>query len=180
MKEVEAAENAQKVSGDRPQTPGCGPPRELCPSSDGFPPKTRTDVVQEVKTETSTRAKRPLISEIYSPPRVTAMARRLGLAAGEALDLSTPEADGYVWDFSRRECRARARKIVQETEPFLIVFSPECTPFSTLQNLNMRTEKGKLKVEAARAVGTKHLEFCCSLMEEQMGKGNPNNTPFRL
>ena len=41
----------------------------------------------------------------------------------------------------------------------MIVGSPECTPFSIIQNLNMSTPEGKEKVQRAREEGTKHLEF---------------------
>ena len=53
----------------------------------------------------------------------------------------------------------------------MIIRSPECTPFSTIQNLNMRTPEGKDKVERARAKGTKHLEFCCKIYMIQVAAG---------
>ncbi len=50
-----------------------------------------------------TRAVRRLVSEIYSPPRVTAMLKRMtnqGLTPGLALDLTTIDPDdGRPWDF---------------------------------------------------------------------------------
>ena len=43
------------------------------------------------------------ISEVYSPLRVTAMAEKMGLQAGWALDLAEVDADdGMPWDFSSR------------------------------------------------------------------------------
>ena len=50
------------------------------------------------------------VSEIYSPPRVSALARRMGLRKGFALDLTVvgPD-DGRPWDFrNSREARQSA------------------------------------------------------------------------
>ena len=44
------------------------------------------------------------VSEVYSPPRVTSMAKKMGMHAGSAMDLRT----GF--DFTRKEDRDRARK----------------------------------------------------------------------
>jgi len=61
------------------------------------------------------RGLRALVSEIYSPPRVTAMLRSmpsLRLAPGFALDLTVPsEIDGSIWDFSLAEKRQQARAL---------------------------------------------------------------------
>ena len=70
-----------------------------------------------------------------------------------------PDKDGYVWDFGLHDCRQRAFKMIRETRPYTITGSPQCTPFSTMQDLNMRTPESKAKVEKAREEGTKHLEF---------------------
>ena len=53
----------------------------------------------------------------------------------------------------------------------MIVGSPECTQFVTIQNLNMRTSEGTEKVERAREEGTKHLEFCCKIYMLQIEAG---------
>jgi len=72
---------------------------------------------------------RALVSEIYSPPRVTAMLRSmpsLRLAPGFALDLTVPsEFDGSVWDFSLPEKRAQARALLRQQKPMLLFGSPE-------------------------------------------------------
>ena len=44
-----------------------------------------------------------MIAEIYSPPRVTAAARRLpknGLLTGLAVDITVDDTTGRPWDFS--------------------------------------------------------------------------------
>ena len=79
------------------------------------------------------------LSEVYSPPRIVAEAKRMGMRGGFSLDFTVPGPDGYVWDFDKAECRSRALKLVRKVKPYMLIGSPECTPFSTLQNLNMRT-----------------------------------------
>ena len=48
--------------------------------------------------------KDPDIAEIYSPPRVIAMGKKLGLRIGEPMDLTTG------WDFRKPEHREQALK----------------------------------------------------------------------
>ena len=93
------------------------------------------------------------VSEFYSPPRVVKMARELGTKGGVSLDLIVPANDGYVWDFSRQHCKDRATQIVNDKRPLFLMMSPECTPYSNIQNLNMRTPAGKANVELARRRG---------------------------
>ena len=111
------------------------------------------------------------VSEFYSPPRVVKMAKALGMRGGVSLDLTVPASDGYVWDFSRKHCRDKAMQIIQDQKPLFLMLSPECMPYSNIQNLNMRTAEGKAKVERARRRGDVHLRFCVSLAEAQMSGG---------
>ena len=97
------------------------------------------------------------VSEFYSPPRVVKMAKKLGMRGGVSLDLTVPASDGFVWDFSRKHCRDKALDIIHDQKPLFLMLSPECTPYSNIQNLNMRTPQGKAKVEAARRRGDVHL-----------------------
>ena len=53
----------------------------------------------------------------------------------------------------------------------MITGSPESTPFSTIQNLDMRTREGKEQVERAREEGTQHLEFCGKMYMLQVEAG---------
>ena len=102
------------------------------------------------------------ISEIYSPPRITTVARRYGLRAGCSLDITTFDVDGRPWDFDDVEMRNRAiRKIVQE-KPYVVITSPMCTDLSIMMNTNWgklgQTEKGR-RLSRARM----HLRFACTL-----------------
>ena len=58
---------------------------------------------QRYKRERS-RAVKAIVSEIHSPPRVSAATRllpELRLIPGFALDLTTADVDGALWDFTR-------------------------------------------------------------------------------
>ena len=84
------------------------------------------------------RAFRRVVSEIYSPPRVTGIMRGGGvLQPGVALDLTTTDPhDGQPWDFDRPEKRTRARTLLHDQEPILVIGSPACKAFSTWQAFN--------------------------------------------
>ena len=101
------------------------------------------------------------VCEIYSPPRITLQARKYGLRPGEAMDLMT----GY--DFDKEEDRIRAWNIIEKDKPMLLVGSPECRMFSTLQNLNRWTNKKLKEYESAK----RHLEFTCKLYDHQISQG---------
>ena len=58
------------------------------------------------------------VAEVYSPSRVTDMARRMGLRAGWALDNITQDDDGREWDFYQLEMRNRAIRTVLRTAVF--------------------------------------------------------------
>ena len=63
------------------------------------------------------KAIKTVLSEIYSPPRVTACAKLLpscDILPGFALDLTTVDAHGVPWDFDLPERRAAARRLVEE------------------------------------------------------------------
>ena len=78
------------------------------------------------------QAVRAIVAELYSPPRVSDLARRMpqcGLSAGFALDLT----DGL--DLTRED-RDRAEALLRETRPMLSIVLPMCTSFSTWQLIN--------------------------------------------
>ena len=82
------------------------------------------------------RAARAIVAEFYSPPRIIALARELpgyGIASGLALDLTTHDAQGRPWDFSKAEMRAEAERLFEEQKPTLRVGTPMCTAFSSWQ-----------------------------------------------
>ena len=68
------------------------------------------------------------IAEVFSPSRVTVEAERRKMNPGIAMDLRT------VWDFSPVRHQQAALKYVDLVKPRLLIGSPECRMFSTLQN----------------------------------------------
>jgi len=113
---------------------------------------------------------RPLVSEVYSPPRVTRLASRYGLAPGTAFDLTTCDENGKYWDFDQEERRKRALEVIKTEEPILVIGSPMCTAFSLIQNLN----KGKVdscKVKENWRKAMIHLRFCLEIYQHQIDQG---------
>ena len=111
------------------------------------------------------------LAEIDSPPRVVTESNNMGMRGGFSLDLTASDQDDYICDISKHECRQKAFAKIRECRPYMIVGSPECTPFSTIQSLDMRTPEGKEKVKRARAEGPTHLEFCCKIYMLQIEAG---------
>ena len=60
------------------------------------------------------------------------------VAPGFASDTTTTDEGGNRWDFSKRHMREKAKNIIKETEPILLIGSPMCTAFSTGQNINKK------------------------------------------
>ena len=70
------------------------------------------------------KALRAVVSEIYSPPRVSAVAKMCpsyGVLPGFALDLTTHDDDGRHWDFDEEEMRTRAWKKIEKEQPLLLI-----------------------------------------------------------
>ena len=112
---------------------------------------------------------KPIISEIYSAPRVTAAAKMmpsLGLLPGFALDLTTKNELGERWDFSKSEHRQKARRLVEVEKPMFLIGSPACTAYSSWQQLN-NTKRDPSVVTRERACADVHLAFVCELYELQ-------------
>ena len=107
-----------------------------------------------------------LVSEIYSPPRVTEALRHLSnkvLTPGVALDLTTVDPDdGKPWDFDTAEKRNKARALLAEQRPLFLTGSPCCTRWCTWQALNdSRKDPDVARRERVRALV--HLEFVAEL-----------------
>ena len=109
------------------------------------------------------------VTEVFSQPRIAAMASRMGLTPGRSLDLKTG------WDFSKRSDRKKAIELVVSEKPWLVVGSPPCTVFSMLQNLNKHKYGGDSewmeKFEARKAEAVEHMKFCIYLYRLQRAEG---------
>ncbi len=111
-----------------------------------------------------------MVSELYSPPRVTATLPKLGLVAGSTFDLYAGEA-GVSWDFTQRRDRERAWQRIRTEEPYLVIGSPPCTMFSRLQ-LNLNSRKiGRVEWERRRREAEVLLIFAVAVYALQLQSG---------
>ncbi len=112
------------------------------------------------------------VAEVYSPPRIAKTARRMGLRAGWALDLTEvdPE-DNQPWDFSKEEKRKKAKKLVDQDKPTMLIVCPMCGPFSKLQEVFNYPKLPKEDVEARLREALEHLGFAIDLCCQQHEQG---------
>ena len=98
------------------------------------------------------------------------MAYSLGQTAGSAMDLTTVDEDGMPWDFSVTSNQKKAMKRWEEERPWLLVVSPPCTMFSTLQNLTLeKRDADEVRKQLKEAV--KHLTFAVYMCLKQAAEG---------
>ena len=105
-------------------------------------------------------------AEVYSPPRITAVAGRMGLKPAWALDLTTVDDEGKPWDFSRADQRKKAMKKLKDDTPLMLVACPMCGPFSTISELNyanMTEKEIREKLHGAML----HMKFALTLCLQQ-------------
>ena len=98
----------------------------------------------------------PDVAEIFSQPRVCQEATKgsyegMELRPGWSLDLTTADPKtGKRWDLSVPEVQDRVRQLVRKTQPYCVIGSPPCTPFSPLQEISRAKRDPKIM---ARAIG---------------------------
>ena len=130
---------------------------------------------RKYRREASAAAKR-IVSELYSPPRVTKLLRETGckiLAPGFAFDLTVVDPDdGLPWDFSLAAKREKARRMIREQRPYFLIGSPMCTAFSTWQALNAARGSNIDAMTRAKAAAILHLDFVSDLYREQLAHGH--------
>lgn len=127
---------------------------------------------QKYRLEKS-RAIKAVVSEVYSPPRVAAAVKvlpELRLIPAFALDLTTADVDGSLWDFESRVMRERTLRKVREERPQLLIGSPMCTAFSIWQRIN-NLIRCPVTVAAEKMRAVEHLTFSVEIYREQMRHG---------
>ena len=120
------------------------------------------------------QAVRRIVSEIYSPPRVTGALKAMtnsGLMPGVALDITTVDPDdGEPWDFDQAAKRNKARELLRQQRPLFLIGSPMCTRWCSWQRLNdLRRDPAVVQREKIRAAV--HLDFVCELYRDQIEDG---------
>ena len=105
------------------------------------------------------------IMEVYSPPRILKVGvEEFNLRGEISADLETG------WNFNKMDHRISLVMVVKARKPLVLILSPPCTMFSTLQNLKWyKTPVGIRHKKIEEAV--LHLEFSCLLMELQLSQG---------
>ena len=113
---------------------------------------------------------KPEVADIYSPPQIIVLLPGYGLYPGVVMDVTTNDETGSPWDFDDPRQRQRARERLRADKPLVLVGSPMCTVFCRLQSINY----AKMHPDRVRAILSKarmHLNFVCSLYEEQVQGG---------
>ena len=87
------------------------------------------------------QAGRVKVAEIYSPPRMTKMARQLGMEGEIALDLTTTDEKSEPCDLRKQQMREKAIRLLNETKPAVLITKLLCTTFSATQNINIHKMK---------------------------------------
>ena len=73
--------------------------------------------------------------------------------------------------FSRRRKRIKARRLLREQKPYMLIGSPMCRAFSTWQHLNRAKSNDKAAMDAAYEAAKVHISFVVSLYRDQI-EGN--------
>ena len=110
------------------------------------------------------------VAEVYSPPRVVAMASKMGLRQGWGMDLTTMDVDGRAWDSNQKEMRNRAVRGLLRDKPLVLVGSLMCVPFSIMNSINY-SRMDPSEVEQRKEHGRRHLQFCTRLYKLQVDGG---------
>lgn len=113
----------------------------------------------------------PSIAEIYSPPRVTALAEQYGIQPGVALDLTVLDPlDNQPWDFDVPAKRQREKELLKFEKPDLLIGSPMCGAFAALLNLS-RAKMGEGRWKITLEHGRTRFGFMCELYKIQHDAG---------
>jgi hypothetical protein len=100
--------------------------------------------------------------EVFSPDRIGAEVRKQGLRSAGHFDLQTG------WDFRDPGAKARVRKSIVETRPWMVFLSPVCTAFSQMQrSAGASPEKRK----AGLKLGLDMMRFCVEVAKQQESEG---------
>ena len=110
------------------------------------------------------------VAEVYSPERVTKVAREVGLRVGWSLGLTTTDEHGEHLGFDRIEMRNKAVRKVLQDQPILFIGSPICMDFSSWMAVNHTKMPPDVVAERMRKA-RRHLRFCIHLYTIQLEVG---------
>ena len=116
-----------------------------------------------------------IVTEVYSPPRVTAELIRMKnkeLLPGFAFDVTTLDPDdGMPWDFSLKSKQDKALKMIESQEPYMLIGSPMCKAFCSWQFLNFVKSKDKEAMRKFYLKAVEHMRFVVRLYRMQHDAG---------
>jgi hypothetical protein len=114
----------------------------------------------------SPQASGHVVTELFSPPRVTAKvhdAQNATLAAGTSFDMIVDQHTGESWDFLRADHRRRCWARLRTEDPWVVIGSPPCTAFSVLNRGLNRDRVPAERRERQLAEGKVLLGFALSV-----------------
>ena len=82
------------------------------------------------------------------------------------LTMNDPKT-GRAWDLADKDVQSRVKKLIRSTQPYCIIGSPPCTPFSRLQEISRRKRDPKVVAEELRK-GKEHIRFCVQVYRMQL------------
>ena len=131
-----------------------------------LPKKTKTQLRKAAKTLYGDEAQSLAVevSELYSPPRLTAEGKRQGLQVGGAYDIKT----GF--DLRQESDEKKMWRTLQEEDPLLFVNSPPCTSFTLMQELNYPKMDPKVVFHMV-SEGLRHMRLCVKACMRQIQRG---------
>ena len=106
---------------------------------------------------------RPLVVEVFSPPRFAPVAKSRGFSA-KSIDLTLGV------DLSIAENRRKLKQELKESPPDLLVLCPPCTHEGGWFHLNA-TKMDALECLRLRARSRMFVRFCCELYRQQVALG---------
>ena len=101
------------------------------------------------------------VTEIYSPERVVRVAKAMGLKGVLSLDLTNE------WNFNLEENRQGVWDYIVKHKSLVVIGSPMCTMFSTLQNMRNISSEGDAKYNSNYNNALEHLKFCINIYKHQ-------------
>ena len=115
------------------------------------------------------QAVRRVVTEIYSPPRVTEMLNHMSnhkLTPGLAFDLTTLDPDdGTPWDLSLGEKRIKVLKEMRREKPLFVIGSPPYNRWCSWQGLDdLKGSPAVVKDE--QELADVHLQFAAQVYRE--------------
>ncbi len=114
------------------------------------------------------------VAGIYSPKRFTAMASKLGLNAGFAVDLTEPKTGGphkgEFWDMERSRDVEELDKLLTMEQPALLTGSPPCHAFSALRQSSKQRRDPAVEAEVVER-GRHHLRTAIKFYLRQHSEG---------